>query len=84
MKKIYNGLNSGGVFVSLFGFGMTNEGTKPGNLVLGLLSMVLMGQEAGVEQGYIADSMLRVGFRSVHSQALNTVWGPMELDIGRK
>jgi hypothetical protein len=44
----------------------------------------LMGQEAGIEQGYIADSMLRVGFRSVHSQILNTAWGPMELDIGWK
>ena len=84
MKKIYDALNPGGVFVSIFGFGQTHEGTKPENLVLGLLSMVLMGQEAGVEQGYIADSMLRVGFRSVHSRILSTAWGPMELDIGWK
>jgi SAM-dependent methyltransferase len=84
VKKIYDALNQGGVFVSIFGFGQTHEGTKPENLVLGMLSMVLMGQEAGIEQGYIADSMLRVGFRSVHSQILNTAWGPMELDIGWK
>jgi len=84
MKKIYDALNPGGVFVSIFGFGQTHEGTKPENLVLGLLSMVLMGQEAGVEQGYLADSMLRVGFSSVHSRILSTAWGPMELDIGRK
>jgi len=84
VKKIYDALNPGGVFVSIFGFGQTHEGTKPENLVLGLLSMGLIGQEAGVEQGYIADSMLRVGFKSVHSQILSTAWGPMELDIGRK
>lgn len=84
VKKIYDALNSGGVFVSIFGFGQTNEGTKPENLVLGLLSMDLMGQEAGVEQGYIADSMLRVGFKSVHSCILSTAWGTQELDIGRK
>lgn len=84
VKKIYDALNPGGVFVSIFGFGQTHEGTKPENLVLGLLSMALMGQEARIEQGYIADSMLRVGFRSVLSRILNTAWGPMELDIGRK
>jgi hypothetical protein len=84
MTKIFEGLNSSGVLVSLFGFGMTHEETKPESLILGLLPMALMGQEAGVGKGYIADSMLRVGFRSVHSQTLNTVWGPMELDIGRK
>jgi hypothetical protein len=84
VKKIFDALNPGGVFVSIFGFGQTHEGTKPENLVLGLLSMVLMGQEVEIEQGYIADSMLRVGFRSVHSRILSTAWGPMELDIGRK
>jgi predicted TPR repeat methyltransferase len=83
-KKIYNGLNPNGVFVSIFGFGQTQEQTKPEDLVLSLLSMGLMGQETGIEQGYIADSMLRVGFRSVHSQTINTAFGSMELDIGRK
>jgi predicted O-methyltransferase YrrM len=84
MKKILDSLNPGGVFVSIFGFGLEKEGTKPENLVLGLLSISLMGQEAGLDKGYIADSMLRVGFKSVHSSTLNMGWGPMELDIGRK
>jgi hypothetical protein len=35
-------------------------------------------------QGFIADSMLRVGFKSVRSRTLGTDWGPMDLDIGRK
>ena len=84
MKKIYDGLNPQGVFVSIFGFGQTHDRTKPENLVIGLLSMVLMGQEQEFIQGHIADSMLRAGFRSVHSQTLDMAWGPMELDIGRK
>ena len=84
VKKVYDSLNPGGVFVSFFGFGQTHEGTKPENLVLGLLSMALMGQEIRIEQGHISDSMLRVGFRSVHSKILSTSWGPQELDIGWK
>ena len=62
-----------------FARGQTHERTKPENLVLSLLSMFLMGQETRVDQGYIADSMLRVGFKSVHSRILNTGLGPMEL-----
>jgi predicted TPR repeat methyltransferase len=84
VKKIHNALNPGGVFISIFGFGQTHERTKPENLVLGLLSMTLMGRETELDQGYVADSMLRVGFRSVRSRILNMDWGPMELDIARK
>jgi hypothetical protein len=84
VKKIYDALNPSGVFVSIFGFGQTHERTKPENLVLSLLSMALLGQETGIDQGHIANSMLRVGFKSVHSRILNTDWGPTELDIARK
>jgi predicted TPR repeat methyltransferase len=84
VKKIYTTLKPGGVCVSLFGFGHTHEGTKPARLVLGLLSMALMGQELGIDQGYIANAMLRAGFTSVHSRIVDTAWGSMELDIARK
>ena len=84
MRRIYDALNPNGVCVSLFSFGQTHERTKPESLVLGVLSMALLGHETGVDQGYIADAMLRVGFTSVHSSIVNTGWGPMELDIARK
>ncbi len=84
VKKICDALNPGGVCVSMFGFGQTRERTKPESLVLGLLSRALMGQDTGIDQGYIADSMLRVGFKSVRSRIVTTDWGPMELDIARK
>jgi len=84
LKRVYDSLNPNGVLVSLFPFGMTHEGTKPEPTVLGLLSMNLMGQETEFNQGYIADSMLRVGFKLIRSQTLDTFMGPMELDIARK
>ncbi|MHA2427015.1 MAG: methyltransferase [Candidatus Hermodarchaeia archaeon] len=84
VKKVYESLNPGGVFVSLYPFAHTHERTKPEPVILGLLSMALMGHEAGIEQGYVADSMKRAGFNSVHSQKLDTLLGPMDLDIARK
>ena len=83
MQKIHSALNPGGVFVS-FQDGLTRERTKPSEMVLGMLSSALIGQDLGFDQGFIADSMLRVGFKSVCSRTLNTPGGPMDLDIGRK
>ena len=83
MKKSYDALNPGGVFIS-FQEGLTHERTKPGHVVLGMMSTSLMGQDMCFDQGEIADSMLRVGFKSVRSRTLDTDWGPMDLDIGRK
>ena len=84
VKKVYDALNPRGVLVSLMPFGQTHERTKPESTVLSLLSMALMGQETNIEQGYIADSMLRVGFKSVHSRNIDTPMTSMELDIARK
>ncbi len=83
IKKIYEALNPGGVFVS-FSDGLTHERTKPEIMVLSWLPTALMGQDMGFDQGFIADSMLRVGFKSVRSRPLDTPIGPMDLDIGRK
>ncbi len=82
-KKIYDALNPGGVFLVLHE-GLTYERTKPDTMVLSMMSMALMGQDMRFDQGFIADSLLRVGFKSVRSRTLDTVWGPMDLDIGRK
>jgi ubiquinone/menaquinone biosynthesis C-methylase UbiE len=84
VKKVYDALNTGGVFASIFNSGLTQERTKPEPLVLSSLSMALMGHELLFDQGSVADSMLRVGFKSVHSRTLNTPWGSTELNIARK
>ena len=85
VKKVYDALNPGGVFLSCFAGGLTDEGTKPEITALSVLSMALAGQDTGFfNQGYVADAMIRGGFKSVRSRTLDTPLGPMELDIARK
>jgi predicted O-methyltransferase YrrM len=83
LKKIYDALNQGGVFMN-FNDGLTHERTKPETMVLALLPTAVMGNDFALDQGFIVDSMLRVGFKSVRSRTLDTLIGPMDLDIGRK
>ena len=83
MKKIYDALNPGGVFIS-FCEGLTHERTKTDFVVLSMMSIALMGQDMCFDQGEIGDSMLRVGFKSVRSRTLDAPWGAADLDIGRK
>jgi len=83
VAKIYDSLNPGGVFISC-AEGLTHERTKPDAMVLSMISLSLMGQDMCFDQGEIADSMLRIGFRSIRSRMLDTDWGPIDLDIGRK
>ena len=83
MKKIYDALNPGGVFIS-FHDGLTHERTRPDIMVLSWMPTALMGQDMGLDQGFIAVSMLRVGFKSVRSRTLDTPMGPMDFDVARK
>jgi predicted O-methyltransferase YrrM len=84
MKKIYNALNPGGVLISLH-VGTTHERTQPADLVMSVMLYAMTGEDMGLmEQGVIADHMVRAGFKSVHSRTLDTDWGPLDLDIGRK
>jgi SAM-dependent methyltransferase len=84
VQKVYDALNPGGVFVSLFPFGHTHEGTKPEPIVLSLASMAFMGMEASFDQSYVAESMRRTGFKTIRSRTFETFMGPMELDVARK
>lgn len=81
--KVYEALNPGGVFVSIHE-GLTTEKTKPEKMMLGWLTAELLGEDLSFSQGEIADSMIRVGFRSVRSRTIDTSIGEMDLDVGRK
>lgn len=83
MKKIYDALNPGGMFIS-YHCGLTNERTKPDIMVLRMMPTSLTGKDICFDQGFIADSMLKAGFKSVCSRTIDTDWGPMDMDIGRK
>jgi len=52
--------------------------------VLSMMSMALMDQDMYFDQGFIANSMLRIGFKSVRRRTLDTSMSPIDLDIGRK
>ena len=83
VKKVYDALNTRGVFVSYF-TGLTDEVTKPEVHVLSSLPIALAGLNTRYDQGFVAESMLRAGFRSVHSWTLSTPWGPIDVDVARK
>ena len=82
--KIHDCLLPGGVFAA-FQEGLTQEGTKPEEMVMHMLAWRL-GPDPGTtfEQGQIAQAMLRAGFRSVHSRTIHTYFGDMDLDVARK
>jgi SAM-dependent methyltransferase len=84
LGKILDALNPGGVLMALHE-GLTHERTQPASYVLGMMLTSLAGEDMGLlNQGVVADAMLQAGFKSVRSCTLDTDWGPMDLDIGRK
>lgn len=64
--------------------GLTDEVTKPDFHVLWSMGWAMTGPVTAFDQGFIADAMLKAGFRSVRSRTLSTAYGPMDLDIARK
>ena len=83
VKKIYDALAPGGVFVSLSD-GVMDERTQPSVYVLSNLAYALSGQNFMFNSGEVAKAMDNVGFVSVASTVVETPMMPMELDIAWK
>jgi predicted TPR repeat methyltransferase len=85
VRKIHEALNPGGVYVSL-AEGLTDERTKPAIVVNSMLPLNLGGHDFTFDEGEIAQAMLRVGFKSVHSRMAEgpQPHGPAMVDIARK
>ncbi len=84
MKKIYNALNPGGVFVNL-SEGLIREGTHPKMTVLCTMKWAMQNHPLKpFHQGVVAETMLDVGYKSVRSQTIAAGWGEADLDIARK
>lgn len=83
VRKIYDALNPGGVFVSLHD-GICNEGTSPEYHILNMMSSSLSGFNCGIEKGLIAASMKRSGFEPVTSKSVMLDVGLFDLDIAVK
>lgn len=83
LARIHEALTPEGYFIS-FQDGMTHEQTQPDTMLEWLGSVMATGQDLRMERGEVAESMLRCGFKSVHSRSLDTPMGLMDLDIARK
>jgi hypothetical protein len=85
IRTIHAALNPGGVYVS-FAEGLTDERTKPAMMINSMLAVGLTGGDLMFDQDEIAQAMLRVGFRSVHSRVADgpQPHGPAIIDIARK
>jgi len=80
MKKIYRGVKPGGYFVS-FQDGMTHEHTKPDTMLGHLADQLTTGIDFSLDQGVVAESVLRCGFRWVRSPTIESPMGLMDMDI---
>ena len=83
LKRAYEALNPGGLFIS-FHEGLSHEQTQPTGIILSRLSLALEGQNVSFNQGEIASHLLNVGFSSIEIRTPELPMGPMELIIARK
>ena len=58
--------------------------TRADGYWLALDGAYITGQDMGFDQGFIADSMCRAGFKSVRSRTLEMLVGLVDRDCGRK
>ena len=82
--KIYNALNPGGVFISAHD-ALTDEGTKPTNMVISWLSTGLSSRDLALDRDVIPDAMLQAGFKTVKIKPIPFFMSEsMDMCIGRK
>lgn len=83
VRKIYDALNSNGVFMCI-SEGLTHEDTNPQEIVVSWLPSLLKGFDFSLQQGEVSDAALRIGFKSVYKQTVSLLIGDMDVDIARK
>ncbi|WP_155322832.1 methyltransferase [Desulfosarcina ovata] len=81
--KIYNGLNPGGVFMSLHNEA-SHERTRPGDHICDFLFYELSGMDMIFTKGMIAETMVQCGFKSTRNFTIESDLGPLDIDIGKK
>ena len=83
VRKIYDALNPGGVFISVHNE-VSHERTKPGDHICDFLFYELSGMDMIFPKGMIAETMVQCGFKSTRSLTIESDLGPLDIDIGRK
>jgi predicted O-methyltransferase YrrM len=85
LRKIHAALKDGGVYINV-AEGLSHERTRPTMLINAMLAVNLTSQHVMLEEGELAQAMLRAGFRSVHTRALPgpQPHGSAMVDIARR
>ncbi len=81
--KIHDALAPGGLFIT-HQDGFTGERTKPVCHIMEFLAGELCGDDIALPQGLVSQTMIDVGFQSVHSFMQESDIGDMDINIGRK
>lgn len=81
LRKMRAALNTSGMLVCLHE-GLLAERTLPEHHVVGRFVPAMNGMDVSFSQGVLAQTMKTVGFSRVVSQSIDTVYGPLQLDIG--
>ncbi len=83
VAKCHGALNPGGMLVAIHAV-LTDERTRPSQLVLGLLTETMSGQTCIPEKGYLVNALTRCGFSGITSKMVDIGGTPMEMNLGRK
>ena len=82
MTKVRRSLKPGGYFLTLQD-GMTHERTRPDTMLGHLIDSLQTEGDFMFDQGFLAEAMLRAGFRQVRSRTIDAPVGRLDLDCGR-
>ncbi len=84
VKKIYDALNNGGVFVSIHD-GLKDEKTKPEGIVLSWLQNSLTSEDLSFAENIIPDAMKTAGFTNIETVPFDfSISENLDMVIGRK
>jgi hypothetical protein len=84
IRKIYEALAPGGVFVSIHE-GLSEEKTRPEGIVLSWLPTALSSMDVSLEEHVIPDAMEKAGFKSIQKKPYPfPMGGRMDMVMGRK
>ena len=83
LRKCHEALNPGGRLAAIHAV-LTDERTRPVNLVLDLLTETMSGQAHMPEKGYLASALDRCGFKDITSKMVDIGGTFMEMNLAHK
>jgi hypothetical protein len=81
LKKCHASLKPEGVFVGIHAV-LTDERTRPTQMVLDLLPECMTGQAHMPEKGFLANALGRCGFNGITSKMVTICGIQMEMNVG--